>query len=170
MTKLERWTQAASAKLLALATVMLLLIVAINALNVIGRYVFGYAFGWSEEIMLYLMIASVFFAFADVTLKRDHIRMDIVVRMLPVPLQRGFSVLGNCVLLGCFAVVVAFGSPIVWKLYEFGQTSVAAEIKVYIPQLAVPFGLAAAGLFLLFKISSWGNDFEASTSQENVDL
>ena len=170
MKKLERLTQAVSATLLGLATVMLLLIVAINAANVTGRYVFGHAFGWSEEIMQYLMIGCVFFAFVDVTLKRDHIRMDIVVRMLPVPLRRVFSVLGNLVLLGCCIVVVVAGAPIVWKLYQFGQTSDAAEVKVYIPQLAVPIGLAAAALVLLLRIPSWGNDFQAPTSHGTEDL
>ena len=139
---------------------MLLLIVAINALNVTARYVFGHAFGWSEEVMQFLMIACVFFALVDVTLKRDHIRMDMVVRMFPKPVQHFFSVLGNLVLVGCCALVVVAGAPIVLKLYQFGQTSDAAEIPVFIPQLAVPIGLSIAGLLLLLKIGSWGRDFD----------
>lgn len=170
MNKLERWTQAVSTVLLAAATVMLLAIVAINAMNVTGRYVFGHAFAWAEEVMQFLMIACVFFAFVDVTLKREHIRMDIVVRMLPVALQRLFSVLCNLMLLGVCGTVVIFGAPIVWKLYEFGQTSDAAEIKVFIPQLVVPVGLAAAAIVLLLRLRHWGEDFEAPTSHGTEEI
>ena len=78
--------------------------------------------------------------------------------------QRWFSVLCNLVLLGVCGTVVIFGAPIVWKLYEFGQTSDAAEIKVFIPQMVVPLGLAAAAILLLLRVRQWGKDFDAPTS------
>ena len=165
MNRLERFGHAVSASLLKVATAMLLLIVAINALNVTGRYVFGHAFGWSEEAMQFLMIGCVFLAFVEVTYQRDHIRMDMVVRLLPQLAQRVLSIISNLVLLGCCALIVVAGVPVVWKLYEFGQTSDAAELPVFIPQLFVPFGLAAAGLLLLLRLRSWGKDFDAAAPE-----
>ena len=42
-------------------------IVVINGANVLCRYVFGFAFPWAEELMIFLMILIVFAGAAAVT-------------------------------------------------------------------------------------------------------
>ncbi len=167
MNSLERLGRRLSSILLTVATLMLVCIVAINAVNVTGRYVFASAIGWSEEVMQFLMIACVFFAFVEVTIDQEHIRMDVMVRLLPRPFRRLFSVLGNSILVGSCALIVAAGLPVIFKLYQFGQTSDAAEIPVFIPQLAVPIGFGISALLLLFKLRHWGDAFEACEETPN---
>ena len=45
---------------LALAAAALLFVVAVNAANIIARYVFRSAFSWAEESMLFAMIFGVY--------------------------------------------------------------------------------------------------------------
>ena len=44
---------------LMVAAVGLLLVVAINGVNVVARYVFRSPFSWAEESMLYIIIGSI---------------------------------------------------------------------------------------------------------------
>ena len=61
------------------AGAMLVASVAINFVNIIGRYVFSVSITWAEEAMLFLMIGCVFLAAGPVGYLGRHIRMDVVV-------------------------------------------------------------------------------------------
>ena len=64
---------------LAIAAGALLCIVAINGANVVARYLFGTPFSWAEELMLFLMILSVFSGAIAITWRNLHIRIDTFV-------------------------------------------------------------------------------------------
>ena len=55
----------------------LLIGLAINLANVIGRYAFGYSLYWAEEVLVYLMIWGVFIGVAAVAFNGDHLNMDL---------------------------------------------------------------------------------------------
>ncbi len=48
----------------------------VNGANVTARYIFGKPFSWAEELMLFLMILSVFAGAIAVTWRNLHIRID----------------------------------------------------------------------------------------------
>src|SRR5579859_4287084 len=83
----------------AAATVLLVCSVAINFANIIARYFFHSAISWAEEVMLFLMIGCVFLGGAAVTWSGLHIRMDIVVRLLPERVRLAVELLSELVFL-----------------------------------------------------------------------
>src|SRR5438046_2981321 len=66
-----------------LAGALLILSVALNFANVIGRYFFSASIYWAEEVMLFLMVGCVFLGNGVVAWSGRQIRMDVVVGMMP---------------------------------------------------------------------------------------
>ena len=77
------------------AAVCLIASVAINLVNIIGRYFFSISIPWAEEIMLFLMVGCVFTGCCAVAWEGRQIRMDVVVGMLPASLRSLLGVLSE---------------------------------------------------------------------------
>ena len=56
---------------------LLLVAVAIDLANVVGRYLLGAAVFWSEEVMIYMVIWCVYIAAISITYKGEHLNMDL---------------------------------------------------------------------------------------------
>src|SRR5580700_6669536 len=78
--------------------------VAINFINIIGRYFFSISIPWAEEIMLFLMVGCVFTGCCAVAWDGRQIRMDVVLTMLPPKLREFLDVLAELVMV---AVAIA---------------------------------------------------------------
>lgn len=133
------------------STAMLIAIVAINAANVVGRYLLSAPISWGEEIMLYLMIGAVFLSFPAVTWDGAHIRMDVLAQALPSGIRRALEALADLVSFAVSGMLAYAAVPIVVQLYEFDQHSHAAEIPMALPQGAIPLGFALAALALIAR-------------------
>src|SRR5580704_14606012 len=79
------------------AALMLVASVAINFGNIIGRYIFSVSLSWAEESMLFLMIGAVFLAVPPVGWLGRHIRMDVVVSLLPPHARNVFEIFSDLV-------------------------------------------------------------------------
>jgi TRAP-type C4-dicarboxylate transport system permease small subunit len=126
----------------ALLGVAMLLNVALNFANVIGRYVFLSPIIWAEEVMGYLMVWCVFLGAALVTWDGEHLKVDSLSQKLP---QRWRQFLNAVVALSIVivSVFVLWQSwRVVHMLGSFGQKSVIASIPMVIPHAAVPVGFA----------------------------
>src|SRR6266702_7563866 len=77
------------------AGVLLVISVLLNFANVIGRYFFNASIFWAEEIMLYLMVGCVFFGNGVVAWSGRQLRMDVIVGMMPEPLQKFFALMSE---------------------------------------------------------------------------
>src|SRR5215216_5302460 len=66
-----------------LAAAALLVIVALNGVNIVLRYFFFAAFSWAEEAMLYLMIFGGYAGAISVAWQQAHIRIDAVLNFAP---------------------------------------------------------------------------------------
>src|ERR1700688_2606232 len=94
---LRRGAAALLAVLRAAAGAMLIASVAINFANIIGRYFLSVSLSWAEEAMLFLMIGSVFLAAPPVGWLGRHIRMDVVVSLLPPRLRQAFEIFSDLI-------------------------------------------------------------------------
>lgn len=113
----------------------------INFANIVGRYFFHAPIVWAEEIIQFLMIAGVFFGAPILTLRRAHIRMDMLLTIFPAPLRRGAEVFGQIVLACVCCAIIWLGVPVIMQFIDFGQVTDAAAIPVAIPQSVIPIGL-----------------------------
>jgi TRAP-type C4-dicarboxylate transport system permease small subunit len=136
----------------AVAGVCLLGSVAINFVNIIGRYFFSVSIPWAEEIMLFLMVGCVFTGCCAVAWEGRQIRMDVVVGMLPAKLRDLLALLSELVLIATAAAVAAFAWPVITQLAAFDERSQAANFPLVIPQAMIPIGYSLMALLVAVRL------------------
>jgi TRAP-type C4-dicarboxylate transport system permease small subunit len=122
------------------ATIMLIAVL-INFANIIGRYVFFRPIAAAEEIMLFLMVGTVFLGNAVVGFEGKQLRMDVILHALPPALRRAFDIAADVTMIAVCLILIVFGWPAVQMLAEFDERSEAADIPLVIPQALVLIGL-----------------------------
>ena len=138
------------------AALMLVASVAVNFANIIGRYFFSVSIAWAEEVMLFLMIGAVFLAAPPVGWLGRHIRMDVIVSMLPARFRTVFEVFSDLVTIATCIMAAIFAWPVITMLSELDQRSAMANIPLVIPQAAVPLGLALMALLIAVRLITLG--------------
>jgi C4-dicarboxylate transporter DctQ subunit len=134
------------------AGAMLALSVAVNFANIIGRYFLSVSLPWAEEAMLFLMIGCVFLGAGPVGWAGRHIRMDVVVSLLPRRARKAFDVLSDlATIVTCLALAI-FAWPVMTMLTELDQRSQSANIPLVIPQAALPLGLGLMALLVAVRL------------------
>ena len=122
---------------------ILLLAIAINFANIVGRYVFLAPLPWAEEVLSFLVIWGVALGASAVTYDRRHLVMDLFSSTFPPRVQAALDVATTLAIVGfCgFACIQAW--HIVDIMAHKGQVSFTASIPMTIPYLAfvVGFGL-----------------------------
>src|SRR5581483_9470976 len=152
---LLRWVEALMAALRVASGAMLIASVCINFVNIIGRYVFSVSLSWAEETMLFLMIGSVFLAAGPVGYLGRHIRMDVVVLLLPPRARKTFEI---------FSDVVTAATCIM--LAELDQRSDTANIPLALPQAALPIGLVLMAFLIIVRLLVHGVPHAQSDTRE----
>ncbi len=126
---------------LLLAAISLLIAVALNFANIVGRYVFFSPIAAAEEVMLFLLVATVFLGHSVVGWQGRQIRMDVVLHLLPAVWRRRLDVLADVTTIVVSLTIIVVGWPVIQTLAEFDERSQAADIPLVIPQALVPIGL-----------------------------
>jgi len=133
----------------------LLIGLAINLANVIGRYAFGYSLYWAEEVLVYLMIWGVFIGVAAVAFRGEHLNMDLISSSLGKPWSDIINACMVLVLLLCCGFAVSQSWKVVSLFVQAGQVSVAAGIPKAIPHAALLVGFALMLLAVLVRLRSY---------------
>jgi TRAP-type C4-dicarboxylate transport system permease small subunit len=131
---------------------VLMLAVALNLANVIGRYVFGTAIQGADEIQVFVMVWMTFLGVVAVTWREQHLRMDVLVGFLPRRLQTILRIVETALLAGLAGFVVVQSGRYVALMIKVGRTSEAGEIPMAIPHAAVTIGFALVLLLSLVHL------------------
>lgn len=136
-----------------ISAALLVLAVLVNIANVVGRYALKSPIIWAEEAMSYCMIASVFAALPVLGWRRQNMRMDILVSLLPSRVRTsGDLILDGAVAL--FGMVFAlFSIPVLQQVLGSGQRSEALELPMWVPHSWVPLGIGLMGVLLALRIA-----------------
>ena len=132
--------------------ICLLASVAINFVNIIGRYFFSVSIPWAEEIMLFLMVGCVFTGCCAVAWEGRQIRMDVVVTMLPDKVRDFLALLSELVMIATAAAVTAFAWPVISQLAAFDERSQAANFPLVIPQAMIPIGYSLMAILVAVRL------------------
>jgi TRAP-type C4-dicarboxylate transport system permease small subunit len=159
--QLLRGARALVAVLRVVAGVLLIASVLLNFANVVGRYFLSDSIYWAEEAMLFLMVGCVFLGNGVVAWSGRQLRMDVIVGMMPVAVQKILALLSELTFLVVAIAVIAFACPVIRDLWSFDQRSQSAEIPMYIPQAMVPIGVAIMVLLVIARLIT-GGDRESS--------
>jgi TRAP-type C4-dicarboxylate transport system permease small subunit len=149
---LRRGAVALMAVLRAAAGAMLITSVGINFANIIGRYFLSVSLSWAEEAMLFLMIGCVFLGIGPVGWMGRHIRMDVVVSLLPPRARAAFELFSDLVTIATCVTLAIFAWPVMTMLAELDQRSESANIPLVIPQAALPLGLLLMALLIAVRL------------------
>jgi TRAP-type C4-dicarboxylate transport system permease small subunit len=144
--------RALAAVVLALAAISLLVAVALNLANIIGRYVFFSPIASAEEVMLFLFVGTVFLGNSYVGWKGRQIRMDVFLLALPAAWRRWLDVFADVTVIVVSIVIIVVGWPAIQMLAEFDQRSQVAEVPLVLPQALIPIGLALNALFVAVRL------------------
>lgn len=140
-----------------IAAASLAIIVCINGANVVGRYFFSAPISWAEELMLFLMILTVFAGAVTVTWRQEHIKIDALLMQLSPKLRAMAIVFTGLITLGALGTTIYSGGAVIMMLKTFDQRSDALEFPMWIAQSSAPVGLSLiVFLFLLRAYVSIG--------------
>ena len=151
------------------AGAMLIASVGINFANIIGRYFFSVSLSWAEEAMLFLMIGCVFLGAGPVGWMGRHIRMDVVVSLLPRRARMAFDLLSDLVTIATCVALAIFAWPVMTMLAELDQRSESANIPLVIPQAALPVGLLLMALLIAIRLFVQGLGHGEVISPEDTE-
>ena len=104
--------------------------VLLNFSNVVGRYVFGISLLGSDEVQIYIMVGMTFLGAAVVTRRNMHLRMDVLVRFFPTPVQALLRVLEQVLLITLAGFVLAQSFFYARSMLRIGRTSDMAGVPI----------------------------------------
>jgi C4-dicarboxylate transporter DctQ subunit len=115
-------------------------IVVVGFAQVLFRFVFASPLSWSEELVRYVFIWSVFLTAAIAFHRNSHISIDFLTTWYPPRLQRAFAFVSwGCVILGV-VIVFVLGMQLIQSPSVRLQKSPAMEIPMTVPYAAIPAG------------------------------
>ena len=144
------------ATLQVLTAVLLIIAVALNFANIMGRYMFNAPIASAEEVMLFLLVAVVFLGNGLVSWEGRQIRMDVVLHVLPPAVRRLLEVFADLTMMVVSVVLIVFAWPVIDMLYDFDQRSPAASVPLFIPQALIPIGLGLMALLTAARLIRGG--------------
>lgn len=116
--------------------------VCLNFANVVGRYGFGRSIAAADEIQIYIMVFMAFVGAAVVSWRRQHLRMDVLVRFLPGGFQGALRWIEIVLVLAAAGFVVVQSWRYSAQMFAIGRTSDLGGIPMWIPHGAVALGFA----------------------------
>jgi len=126
----------------ALVATSYAVIVVVGFAQVLFRFFFESPLSWSEELVRYVFVWSVFLTAAIAFNLNSHISIDFLTAWYPPRLQRVFALVSwGCVILGV-VVVFVLGMQLIQSPSVRLQKSPAMEIPMTLPYAAIPVGCA----------------------------
>lgn len=109
--------------------------------QVFFRYVVNLSISWSQDLLTYMLIWSVFIGISLAVKKRKHIKVELAFVILSRKMQFYLKVLSNLVFM-VFCGIFSYYSLIkVYKLIFINpQISESTGLSMWMIQIAVPFG------------------------------
>ena len=135
---------------LALALAFILAVL-LNFINVVGRYLFGLSLLGSDEVQVFIMVGMTFLGAAVVTRRNLHLRMDVLIRFLPPPIQVALRIAEQLLLVTLAGFVLTESYNYAQRMFQIGRTSDMAGIPMWIPHGAVLLGFG-----LMLVVAAWG--------------
>jgi TRAP-type C4-dicarboxylate transport system permease small subunit len=132
---------------LALAFIFAVLL---NFANVVGRYLLGISLIGADEVQIFIMVAMTFFGAAVVAQRNLHLRMDVLVRFFPKPIQVLLRALEQLLLITLAGFVVSQSYFYATQMWRIGRVSDMAGVPMWLPH-----GTVALGFGLMFAVAAW---------------
>jgi TRAP-type C4-dicarboxylate transport system permease small subunit len=134
---------------------LFLIAIGINIANVIGRYVFAQPIFWAEEVLVFIIVWSIFLAAASIVYRGEHLNMDLFYAVMKRPLKRAVNTLVVVLFIVCAGIVVVQSSKVVSLYVDGGGVSVAAGVPMVVPHAAILVGFVLMIVALLVRLRAY---------------
>jgi C4-dicarboxylate transporter DctQ subunit len=119
--------------------------------QVFTRYLFDFSFIWFEEFSRYMGVFITFLGASIGAKKGIHFSMDMIVKILEPP-YRNYLQFTTCIMSSAFFFLITFYTwKIIRRMFNFGSTSPAMGIDMYIAYLPILFFSVVMGVRFLLK-------------------
>lgn len=141
MPAIERLVRGIARVALGLSAAALLASLATISYSVIRRYVFDAPVAWTDELVGYLLVASVMLAAADALFGGEHIAVDIITERLAPSGKRIAFLFGLVAVAATALLLLIEGVGMVQFSHRVGLRSNGdLALPLWMPQLLVPIG------------------------------
>jgi TRAP-type C4-dicarboxylate transport system permease small subunit len=151
-SKVERVADALAVTVERILALALILGIALNFINVVGRYVSGATLHGADEIEIYILIWIAFLGAAATSWRGQHLRMDILVNACPPMVRLAVSLLETAVMLAIALFVAVQSFRYVERIYLLGAVSDIARIPTWIPHSAIVISFAVIALIVIVRV------------------
>lgn len=146
---------------------IIIFLAGIMTITVIGgvffRYVLRNPLGWTEALARYLMIWVSLLAVSVGIRKKEHVRLEFIIRALPSKVAKMLNILSNILILLFLYELTKYGIDM--AVSGLKQKSLALGITMFWPLASVPI---SAGLALLQQIFEIILSFQADASKKDI--
>jgi TRAP-type C4-dicarboxylate transport system permease small subunit len=117
-------------------------IVAVGFAQVLFRFVFSSPLSWSEELVRYVFVWSVFLTAAIAFNLNSHISIDFLTSRYPARIRRACALASWGAVILAVVILFVLGMQLILSPSVRFQKSPAMEIPMTIPYAAIPVGCA----------------------------
>jgi len=125
-------------------------------INVAVRFLFNESIEWAFELTSYLFIYSAFFASAYLFRKGAHIKVILLLNILPKTLQKFLIILVDIINIGYLSTIAYFSYIFIFDpdlgLKSSGEISVDLGIEMWIIYLILPISAVFGLIMVIFKL------------------
>jgi C4-dicarboxylate transporter DctQ subunit len=160
MNALRRLARGAARIALGLSAAALLASLAVIVYGVVRRYVFNAPVAWTDELVGYLLVASVMLAAAEALFGGEHISVDIVTEHLGPRGKRVTYLFGLAAVAASGVLLIVEGLGMVSFSRQVGLRSNGdLALPLWIPQSLVPIGALLLSIAALAAFAgAWRGD------------
>ena len=148
---IEKGVDALAAAVERVLAVALIVGIALNFINVVGRYLGGFTLTGVDEIEIYILIWIAFLGAAIVTWRGEHLRMDVLINACPPVVRTIVAILETGVMLAVAIFVAVQSFRYVERIYALGAVSDIARIPTWIPHSAIFISFGAIALIVVLR-------------------
>lgn len=122
----------------------------LSFIEVIARMAFNTSFYWAKEYIIFCTIWSTFLGASQVIKKSQHIRLSVVIDLLPPKIQNYFNIFNISLGIGFSILLFISGFNLTTHALEIGVTSTSlAKTPMWIPYSIMPL----AGLLFTIRFT-----------------
>jgi TRAP-type transport system small permease protein len=140
-----------------IAGVLFFIAAAINIVNVVARYVFSAPVFWAEEILVFIVVWTVFLVAGSVTYRGAHLNMDLIYAKLKSPWRQLVNLAIVVTLILCCSYTALQSWKVVSLHYRNNALTAATDIPIWIPHSALLFGFSFMALAAIVRFRAYIN-------------
>lgn len=109
-------------------------------MQIIGRYIFGAAPSWTEELARYIHVWQVWVGASFAVKKGEHIRIEAFRNLFNQLGRKIMDTISIAIWFSLSVFLAIYGTDLVLMSFQNGQTSPAMQLPMWLPFAAIPLG------------------------------